>query len=107
MSDLGDMLSTRPSLLDSIPRVPGDPYGWHLRETTEDGYPLMGSSPAERAESKERMARLEAQAMRDHPFAGDGLNCEHRSQTTQGDPILWGRVTMSVICGYTRKHHPS
>ena len=64
-----------PDLEDRLERLEGDPAGWHVRETTETGYPLMGSSPAERLESVERIARIKAQAMRDHAFVGDGPYC--------------------------------
>jgi hypothetical protein len=95
-----------PDLEDSLERLEGDPPGWHVRETTETGYPLMGSSPAERIESVERAARIKGQAMRDHVFIGDGPYCEARISTRpQGSPEV-GTITGWVGCGYPRDTHP-
>lgn len=96
----------RPSTVDSIVSTPEDPPGWHVRETTEDGYPLMGSSPAERAEAVERIARIKAQAMRDHPFVGEGPYCQARiSFAPMGGPDT-GTITGWAGCGYPRDAHP-
>ena len=45
-----------PDLVDGLPRVEGEPDDWHVRRTNEDGHPIMGSSPAERAERAGRGA---------------------------------------------------
>ena len=85
-----------------------DPPGWHVREKTDTGYPVMGSSPAERADAEERKARSRAEAMRDHPFEGDGQYCAAMiGGKGSGDPATTGVVTMSVGCGYRREHHPA
>lgn len=95
-----------PSVTDSIAVDPGDPPGWHVREATEAGYPLMGSSPAERAECVSRGMRIQIQAMRDHEFEGGGQYCEHwSSPSTSGGPET-GWVTMRARCGYGRDTHP-
>jgi hypothetical protein len=97
----------RPTLDDALPRLDIDPPGWHRRETTEDGYPLMGSSPAERAESAERMARIrKASEIPDHQFAGNGSYCEAMlSRGSAGDPATTGVITMSSQCGYSAELH--
>jgi hypothetical protein len=96
-----------PDVMDSLPRAEGEPDGWHLRETTETGYPLMGSSPAERADSVERMARIRAQAMRDHSFEGEGPYCEARiSFAPMGNPET-GIITGWRGCGYPPDLHPT
>lgn len=98
----------RPSDFDSLPSSPGELSGWHVREKTEDGYPLMGSSPAERAESAERSARIKARAMRNHPFVGDGRYCQQMGPVKiSGDPVTTGVVSMRVQCGYPRDTHPA
>lgn len=95
-----------PDLEDSLERLKSDPPGWHVRETTETGYPLMGSSLAERAEAVERIARIKAQAMRDHVFVGDGPYCEARISTrSQGSPEV-GIITGWAGCGYPADTHP-
>jgi hypothetical protein len=96
----------RPSIVDSIVSTPEDPPGWHVRETTEDGYPLMGSSPAERAEAVERTARIKAQAMRSHPFVGDGPYCQAMLTGARHGSVEVGFLTLTVGCGYPRDLHP-
>lgn len=97
---------TRPDDEDGLERRPEDPEGWHVRETTESGYPLMGSSPAERQEAVERMARIRAQAMRDHPFVGQGPYCEARiGWRPSGGPDT-GVITGWSACGYPPDAHP-
>lgn len=44
--------------------------------------------------------RMNAQAMRDHPFVGDGPYCKHMSRSRRG------KVTLGAECGYLPKHHP-
>lgn len=95
----------RPSDVDSLPSSPGEPEGWHVREKTSDGYPLMGSSPAERAEAEERMARIKAEAMREHRFVGDGPYCQGRiSFAPIGGPDTGWIVGWSE-CGYPLDMH--
>jgi len=95
-----------PSGTDDLDRLDTDPPGWHVREKTDDGYPLMGSSPAERQENRERAARIKAQAMRTHPFEGSGVYCQFREgPSTSGGPAT-GVLTMWVQCGYPRDMHP-
>ena len=95
-----------PDLEDSLERLEGDPPGGHVRETTGTGYPLMGSSPAERIESVERAARIKGQAMRDHVFIGDGPYCEAMlPMGVSGSPET-GIITMTAGCGYGRDTHP-
>jgi hypothetical protein len=56
---------------------------------------------------EETRARINAQAMRDHDFVGEGKHCEAMiSGRPQGDPATTGSITMSVGCGYPRQHHP-
>lgn len=95
-----------PSELDTVPVSPEDPPGYHVREKTESGYPLMGSSPAEREEARQRSERIRRQAMRDHPFVGEGRYCEARISTgrTGSDEVGW--VSGWVGCGYGRDTHP-
>lgn len=94
-----------PTMVDSIVSTPGEPDGYHRRETTEDGYPLMGSSPAERDEARQRSERIQRQAMRDHPFVGEGRYCEDWGRpAVSGGP--WGKLSMRVMCGYGRDTHP-
>lgn len=95
----------RPSDVDSIAPEPGEPDGWHVRRKTADGYPLMGSSPAERAERQGRGARIRAQAMRDHPFEGEGRYCQHWRVLTDR-MTAEGRLVMREKCGYSRDTHP-
>lgn len=95
-----------PSLLDSMAPDPADPPGWHVRETTAEGYPLMGSSPAERAECVERAERLRLAAMRDHPFEGEGPYCRAwQGPTFSGSPEV-GVISMRIRCGYPPDTHP-
>jgi len=102
----GPPASRWPDGSDGIPAKSDDPPGWHIREKTDEGYPLVGSSPAERAEAAERLARIRRRDMRDHPFVGDGPYCEDLG------PMLWsgtpttGMVTMRVQCGWSRDTHP-
>lgn len=95
-----------PSAEDNLERLDGEADGWHVRETTGDGYPLMGSSPAERAEAVQRGERIKAQAMRTHPFVGDGPYCQARiSFAPLGSPET-GTITGWSGCGYPRDTHP-
>jgi hypothetical protein len=96
----------RPSDEDSLERREDDPPGWHVREKTGDGYPLMGSSPAERQEVEERGRRLQRQAMRDHPFVGEGAYCEARISMGRTGSDEVGYVSGWVGCGYGRDTHP-
>lgn len=66
---------------------------------------LMGSSPAERAESLKRRARLKARAMRDHPFEGEGRYCQ-RWRTLTDRMTGEGRLVMRERCGYPGDLHP-
>lgn len=96
-----------PSEVDSLPSAPNDPPGWHVRVKTDDGYPLMGSSPAERQEAAQRGERLRLQAMRSHVFVGDGQYCERWNGPVHvGDPATTGVVAMRVMCSYGRDLHP-
>lgn len=96
----------RPSDEDNLERVEGEPLGHHVREKTEEGYPLMGSSPAERVEALERGQRIKRQAMRDHPFEGEGRYCQHWRVLTDRMTGA-GRLVMRDQCGYGRDTHPS
>jgi hypothetical protein len=91
---------------DSLERREDEPEGWHRRDTTEAGYPLMGSSPAERAEARERGERIRAQAMRDHLFAGEGRYCEAMLPVGSSGSPETGIITMTAGCGYGRDTHP-
>ncbi len=96
----------RPSDEDKLERVEGEPPGWHVREKTETGYPLMGSSPAERQEARERAERLRQESMRDHSFQGEGQYCERWSTPASSGGLDTGVVTMKSRCGYGRDTHP-
>jgi hypothetical protein len=99
------IVTSWPAAEDALARIEGEPDGWHLRETTEGGYPLMGSSPAERADSVARRAVIRVQAMRTHPFEGTGAYCESwGSGGRLGSPEV-GYVTMRTACGYPRDTH--
>lgn len=93
---------------DSLERKPGEPEGYHRRETiTLEGYPLMGSSPAERAESLARGERIRRQAMRDHLFVqGDGPHCAAMLAVGASGSPETGTITMMAACGYPRETHP-
>lgn len=95
-----------PSREDSLVRLAGEADDWHLRELTEDGYPLMGSSPAERAEAVQRMARIKAQAMRSHEFVGEGPYCQARIGFAPQGSAETGVLTGWSACGYPRDCHP-
>jgi hypothetical protein len=95
-----------PDLEDNLPRLADDPPGWHVRETVDDGYPLMGSSPAERLAFVEDIARIEGQAMRDHTFEGGGRYCDARITTRPLGSPETGRITGWVGCGYPADKHP-
>lgn len=97
----------RPSDVDDMPSRRGEPPGWHVREKTETGYPLMGSSPAERQEARERASRLRQESMRDHPFQGEGQYCERWSAPASSGSLDTGVVTMKSRCGYGRDTHPA
>lgn len=92
-------------LEDSLERREGEPQGYHRRRTTETGYPLMGSSDAEREESHQRGIRIQRQAMRDHVFVGDGRYCE-AWRTLTDRMTAEGRLVMRDQCGYGRDTHP-
>jgi hypothetical protein len=96
-----------PSLEDTLPRLDTDPPDWHVRETTDDGYPLMGSSPAERADSVERLERIRKDSeITDHPFSGDGPYCQAMlDRGSIGGPATTGVIRMSSQCGYTNDLH--
>lgn len=96
----------RPSDVDNLAPVPGEPKDWHVREKTEDGYPLMGSSPAEREDSLMRVLDSRAQGMRDHGFEGEGRYCGARiGFRPTGSPEA-GTITGWVGCGYPHDMHP-
>lgn len=97
-----------PDAEDSLERVEGEPDGWHVRETVANEYPLMGSSPAERAEAEVRIARIKAQAMRTHPFEGDGPYCQARIPfAPMGSAgTRWAIITGWQECGYPLDTHP-
>lgn len=94
-------------LEDSLERKEGEPEGYHRRETiTLESYPLMGSSPAERAESLARGEEIRRRAMRDHAFVGEGPYCQAMiPQGVSGSPET-GIVTMTAGCRYPRETHP-
>ena len=95
-----------PSPVDSLPVGLDDPPNYHHRKLTGDGYPLMGSSPAEREEARERGERAKAAAMRDHAFVGAGPYCGARiSFTPLGGPDT-GSITGWSGCGYPQDMHP-
>lgn len=94
-----------PDAEDKLERKEGEPEGYHLRRSTEEGYPLMGSSDAERAESKERGERARQASMRDHPFVGSGPYCEDRGESSRSGQH--GTITMWVECGWSREMHPT
>jgi hypothetical protein len=97
-----------PSLDDSLARLEGEPEGYHRRRTTDGGYPLMGSSDAERAEAQQRTERIRAEVMRDHPFVGEQIYCEDMGAAMRsGDPATTGVITMRIQCGYPRDCHPA
>jgi hypothetical protein len=78
-----------------------------VRETiTLADYPLMGSSPAERAEALERSERIRREAMRDHQFEGDGPYCAAMLPVGSSGTSETGVVTMTAACGYPRDTHP-
>jgi hypothetical protein len=92
---------------DSLERHEGEPEGYHVRETiTLESYPLMGSSPAERAASLARGEEIRRQAMRDHVFRGDGPHCEAMIPMGSSGSPETGIVTMTSGCGYPRETHP-
>jgi len=93
---------------DSLERKPGEPEGYHVRETiTLEDYPLMGSSPAERAETLERAERIRRQSMRDHLFVqGEGPHCAAMLPVGSSGSPETGVVTMRAGCGYPRETHP-
>jgi hypothetical protein len=95
-----------PTRFDAMPRSEGEPEGWHVREMTEDGYPLMGSSPAERQEAKDRAARIQAQAMRGHRFVGDGPYCQGRISFAPIGSADTGWIVGWTGCGYPPDLHP-
>ena len=96
-----------PDAEDDLVRLDTDPPFWHVRETINNGYPLMGSSPAERAESDKRLARIRKAAdITDHPFIGGGPHCEAMLDCgVVGDPATTGAITMSSQCGYPEDLH--
>jgi hypothetical protein len=91
---------------DRIAVQPDDPAGWHVRERMDDGYPLMGSSPAERADARARQVQVRQQAMRDHAFEGEGPYCRAWIGPSYAGNAETGLVTMRVGCGYPRDTHP-
>jgi len=91
---------------DSLERQEGEPVGYHRRRTTETGYPLMGSSDAEREEAHQRTIRIQRQAMRDHVFVGDGRYCEAMLPMGSSGGEETGIITMTAGCGYGRDTHP-
>lgn len=93
---------------DSLKRVEGEPEGYHRRETiTLADYPLMGSSPAERAEAAARTERIRREAMRDHVFVeGDGPHCAAMLPAGSSGGPDTGTITMTAGCGYPRETHP-
>jgi len=93
-------------LEDNLERREGEPHGYHRRRTTETGYPLMGSSDAEREESHQRAIRIQRQAMRDHVFVGDGQYCEAMLPTGVSGSPETGIIAMTAGCGYGRDTHP-
>lgn len=96
----------RPGDEDNLERRDGDPEGFHVREKTETGYPLMDSSPAECAEAEQRLARIKADAMRDHFFEGEGRYCEARIHASPIGSAETGTITGWIGCGYGRDTHP-
>lgn len=95
-----------PPLEDRLARIEGEPDGWHTRRLTDDGHPLMGSSPAEREEAADRGARIMRQAMRHHRFEGDGPYCQARLSFAPMGSAETGTITGWSECGYSRETHP-
>jgi hypothetical protein len=83
-----------------------DPPNYHFRRLTRDGYPLMGSSPAEEAEARQRAERIRVQAMRDHVFVGEGQYCQARLSFAPMGSAETGTITGWAGCGYGRGTHP-
>lgn len=95
-----------PELEDDSERRETDPPGWHVRERTADGYPLMGSSPAERAEAVLELARIWKQSeITGHRFEGDGPYCEAMLARGSSGDLTRGVITMSSQCGYSADLH--
>jgi hypothetical protein len=96
---------------DSLERKEGEPEGYHVRETiTLEDYPLMGSSPAERAEAQERSERIRRAAMRDHQFVPgktelDGCAAMLPAGSSGGPET--GVLVMTAQCGYPEDAHPN
>jgi glutathione S-transferase len=101
-----DQIGMWPPSEDGLARREGEPDGWHTRRLTDDGHPLMGSSPAEREEAADRGARIMRQAMRDHPFVGGGRYCEARISFAPMGSAETGTITGWAGCGYNRETHP-
>jgi hypothetical protein len=58
---------------------------------------------------EERAARIKAEAMRDHPFVGDGAGgpyCQDMGREMTMGSREFGQVTMRVQCGYPADLHP-
>jgi hypothetical protein len=95
-----------PSPMDSLPMGVDDPPNYHHRKLTGDRYPIVGSSPAERAMRNQDEKRLHMAAMRNHPFVGHGPYCGARiSFAPMGGPDT-GTITGWKGCGYSRDTHP-
>jgi hypothetical protein len=98
-----------PSPVDRLPVLPDEPEGWHVRATMLDGYPLMGSSPAERAESEQRAQRIKRQAMRDHVFLPSERDPRYCGLMLGGKPVTGAagdQLAVLVECGYPVDAHP-
>jgi hypothetical protein len=95
-----------PPPVDSLPVGVDDPPNYHHRRLTAEGHPLMGSSPAEREESRQRGERLRAESMRGHPFVGDGPYCEARISFSPMGSAETGIVTGWSGCGWSPEMHP-
>jgi hypothetical protein len=58
---------------------------------------------------EERVARVKREAMRDHPFVGDGRGgpyCQDMGRETVMGSREFGQVFMRVQCGYPADLHP-
>lgn len=51
-----------------------------------------------------RIARIKREAMRDHPFVGEGKHCSHWLEHTRATEF--GTLSTRVACGYPRDLHP-
>lgn len=55
---------------------------------------------------EETIARCRRDAMRDHPFEGDGRYCTGWSEPREAGTEATGKITFRTQCGYPRDMHP-